>query len=70
MKNFIINSSICFGPMKRFRYGIDMMELGSSGDNTSGKIKNKLKTICSSEGKIEQKRIVVVKFRAYNKRWL
>ena len=43
------------------------MELVSFGDSTSGRVYNKLKTICLSGWEIEQKRITVVNFRM-NKR--
>ena len=44
-----------------------MVKLGSFGDGTSSRIKNKLQAICLSRGEIEQKRVAVVKFRM-NKR--
>ena len=47
--------------------GSDVMELGSFGDGTSGRVKNKLQTICLSGGKIEQKRIAIANLRM-NKR--
>ena len=49
--------------MKRFKY---MVKLGSFSDGTSSRIKNKLKTICLSEGEIEWQRVAVVKFANCN----
>ena len=62
-----MNSFIYIKPMKRFKYGSDVMKLRSFSDGTSGRIENKLKTIYFSVWKIEQKRVTVVKFRM-NKR--
>ena len=33
------------------------MEIGSFGDSTSGRVKDKLETLCLSGRKIEQKRV-------------
>ena len=40
-----------------------MIKLGSFGDSTNGRVKDKLETICLSGRKIEHKRITEVNFR-------
>jgi hypothetical protein len=49
----ILNSFIYIEPMKRFKYGSDIVELGSFNDSTSSRVKNKLKTIYLSGWEIE-----------------
>ena len=42
----ILNSFIYIEPLKRFKYGSDIVELKSFSDCTSSRVENKLNTIC------------------------